>query len=162
MSLPSSTYTLIVGAGPTGLAAALSLIHRGFRDFVIVDAVTQGENSSRAVLIHAATMEVSTPMTVNYLFISPDILWLHAGVGHHRLWRRTCLQRFQVAMYDTSHSYRHDRSDSICTLKAIHEASLWPYYTSGPYRANPRTEARQLWSHRTSSLQGHRYEAELK
>ena len=61
MTLPSSTCTLIVGAGPTGLAAALSLIHHGFRDFVIVDAVTQGENSSRAILIHAATMEVSTP-----------------------------------------------------------------------------------------------------
>jgi len=60
MSLPSSTCTLIVGAGPTDLAAALSLIHHGFRDFVIVDAVTQGENSSRAVLVHAATIEVST------------------------------------------------------------------------------------------------------
>jgi len=61
MSLPSSTCTLIVGAGPSGLAAALSLIHHGFRDFVIVDAVTQGENGSRAIFLHAATMEVSTP-----------------------------------------------------------------------------------------------------
>ena len=60
MSLPSSTCTLIVGAGPSGLAAALSLTHRGFRDFVIVDAMTQGENTSRAVLVHAATMEVRT------------------------------------------------------------------------------------------------------
>jgi len=59
MSLLSSTCTLIVGAGPSGLAAALSLIHHGFRDFVIVDAVTQGEKTSRAILVHAATMEVS-------------------------------------------------------------------------------------------------------
>jgi len=62
MSLPSSACTLIVGAGPTGLAAALSLIHHGFWDFVIVDAITKGENSSRALLVHAATIEVNAPL----------------------------------------------------------------------------------------------------
>lgn len=56
-SIPSSTTVLIVGAGPSGLAAALSLLHRGFKDFVIVDAVEQGENTSRALVIHAATLE---------------------------------------------------------------------------------------------------------
>ena len=60
MVLPQKTCTLIVGAGPTGLAAALSLIHHGFQDFVIVDALPKGENSSRAILVHAATMDVST------------------------------------------------------------------------------------------------------
>ncbi|KAH7930763.1 FAD/NAD(P)-binding domain-containing protein [Leucogyrophana mollusca] len=57
MSLPDSTTVLIVGAGPTGLAAALSLTRHGCHDFVIVDAVSQGENSSRAIMIHAATLE---------------------------------------------------------------------------------------------------------
>ncbi|KAH7914662.1 hypothetical protein BJ138DRAFT_1177118 [Hygrophoropsis aurantiaca] len=57
LPLPESTTVLIVGAGPTGLAAALSLIHHDFRDFVIVDAVVQGENTSRALVIHAATLE---------------------------------------------------------------------------------------------------------
>ncbi|KAL4071604.1 hypothetical protein V8B97DRAFT_411191 [Scleroderma yunnanense] len=57
MSLPQSTPILIVGAGPTGLATALSLIHHGIRDFTIVDAVTKGENTSRAIIVHAATME---------------------------------------------------------------------------------------------------------
>ncbi|KIJ69405.1 hypothetical protein HYDPIDRAFT_80385 [Hydnomerulius pinastri MD-312] len=57
MSLPKSTTVLIVGAGPTGLAAALSLLHHGVRDLVIVDAIEQGENISRAVAIHAATVE---------------------------------------------------------------------------------------------------------
>ncbi|KIJ17568.1 hypothetical protein PAXINDRAFT_167574 [Paxillus involutus ATCC 200175] len=56
-SLPDTTTVLIVGAGPTGLAAALSLLHHGFRDFVIVDAVLQGENTSRAIVVHAATLE---------------------------------------------------------------------------------------------------------
>ncbi|KAG8214357.1 hypothetical protein J3R82DRAFT_9346 [Butyriboletus roseoflavus] len=57
MSLPDSTTVLIVGAGPTGLAAALSLLHHGFRDFVIVDAVQHGENTSRALVVHPATLE---------------------------------------------------------------------------------------------------------
>ncbi|KAG2063615.1 FAD/NAD(P)-binding domain-containing protein [Suillus decipiens] len=56
-SMPNSTTVLIVGAGPSGLAAALSLLHHGFRNFVIVDAVEQGENTSRALVIHAATLE---------------------------------------------------------------------------------------------------------
>ncbi|KAI6009541.1 FAD/NAD(P)-binding domain-containing protein [Pisolithus orientalis] len=57
MSLPQNTTVLIVGAGPTGLASALSLIHHGFKDFVIVDAVVEGDNSSRAIVVHAATLE---------------------------------------------------------------------------------------------------------
>ncbi|OJA16869.1 hypothetical protein AZE42_13840, partial [Rhizopogon vesiculosus] len=57
MTLPNRTTVLIVGAGPSGLAAALSLIHHGFKDFVVVDAVEQGENTSRALVIHAATLE---------------------------------------------------------------------------------------------------------
>ncbi|KAI6151268.1 FAD/NAD(P)-binding domain-containing protein [Pisolithus tinctorius] len=57
MSLPRNTTILIVGAGPTGLASALSLIHHGFNDFVVVDALVKGDNSSRAIVIHAATLE---------------------------------------------------------------------------------------------------------
>lgn len=58
MSLPNRTTVLIVGAGPSGLACALSLVNEEFRDFVIVDAVLEGENTSRALVIHAATLEV--------------------------------------------------------------------------------------------------------
>ncbi|KAI6046711.1 hypothetical protein EDC04DRAFT_2557644 [Pisolithus marmoratus] len=57
MSLPRNTTVLIVGAGPTGLASALSLVNNGFKDFVIVDALVRGDNSSRAIIIHAATLE---------------------------------------------------------------------------------------------------------
>ncbi|KAG8214364.1 hypothetical protein J3R82DRAFT_9353 [Butyriboletus roseoflavus] len=59
MSLPDKTTVLIVGAGPTGLATALSLIHHGCHDFIIVDAMSQGQNISRAVVVHAATLEAS-------------------------------------------------------------------------------------------------------
>ncbi|KAG8964909.1 hypothetical protein FRC03_001209 [Tulasnella sp. 419] len=57
MSLPSDTDILVVGAGPTGLAAAISLKLHGFRT-VIVDALAQGQNTSRAAVIHAYTLEV--------------------------------------------------------------------------------------------------------
>jgi len=57
MSLPENTTVLIVGAGPAGLTAALSLAHHGYHDFVIVDAVAIGQNSSRAITIHSATVE---------------------------------------------------------------------------------------------------------
>ncbi|KZT11384.1 FAD/NAD(P)-binding domain-containing protein [Laetiporus sulphureus 93-53] len=57
MSLPASTDVLIVGAGPTGLACALSLLHVGCSNFVVVDCVTQGQNSSRALAVHAATLQ---------------------------------------------------------------------------------------------------------
>ncbi|KAG1877239.1 hypothetical protein F4604DRAFT_667091 [Suillus subluteus] len=57
MSLPENTTVLIVGAGPAGLTAALSLAHHRCHDFVIVDAVVEGQNSSRAIAIHCATVE---------------------------------------------------------------------------------------------------------
>ncbi|KAG2076301.1 FAD/NAD(P)-binding domain-containing protein [Suillus decipiens] len=57
MSLPENTTVLIVGAGPAGLTAALSLAHHGCYDFVIVDAAVKGQNTSRAMTIHSATVE---------------------------------------------------------------------------------------------------------
>jgi len=57
MALPGQAIFLIVGAGPSGLACALSLIGQGCQDIVVVDALSQGENTSRAMVIHAATLE---------------------------------------------------------------------------------------------------------
>ena len=59
-SLPSSTTVLVVGAGPAGMACALSLWSSGVRDMVIVDEVAHGfgDKSSRAFCIHAATLDV--------------------------------------------------------------------------------------------------------
>jgi 2-polyprenyl-6-methoxyphenol hydroxylase-like FAD-dependent oxidoreductase len=59
MSLPARTSVLVVGAGPSGLAAAISLVKAGCEDVTVVDEVLQGENTSRAMVIHAATLEVS-------------------------------------------------------------------------------------------------------
>jgi len=57
MSLPDRTTVLVVGAGPSGLACAISLIKEGVHDITVVDALLQGENTSRALVIHAATLE---------------------------------------------------------------------------------------------------------
>jgi len=53
-----NTTVLIVGAGPAGLTAALSLAYHGCRDFVIADATVEGQDASRAYSINSATVEV--------------------------------------------------------------------------------------------------------
>jgi 2-polyprenyl-6-methoxyphenol hydroxylase-like FAD-dependent oxidoreductase len=54
--LPAKTEVLVVGAGPTGLALANMLHSRGI-DYVVVDKLTEGLNTSRAAVIHAHTLE---------------------------------------------------------------------------------------------------------
>lgn len=66
-TLPKQTDILIVGAGPTGLAAALSLHRQGCKDLAIVDSVSTGENTSRASVVHAATLDVRTILTNHFL-----------------------------------------------------------------------------------------------
>ena len=60
-ALPDSVDVLIVGGGPTGLAAALALKKNGCTSLLVVDGSLASENSSRALVLHAATMEVGRP-----------------------------------------------------------------------------------------------------
>jgi 2-polyprenyl-6-methoxyphenol hydroxylase-like FAD-dependent oxidoreductase len=55
--LPQETEVLIIGAGPTGLALAVTLQQAGLRP-LIVDTLAAGQNTSRAAVIHAHTLEV--------------------------------------------------------------------------------------------------------
>ncbi|CAL1701533.1 unnamed protein product [Somion occarium] len=57
--LPESTTVLIVGAGPAGLCCAVSLLAHGVKpaDITVVDAQPAGLNLSRAIVIHAQTLE---------------------------------------------------------------------------------------------------------
>ena len=55
-ALPTRTEVAIVGAGPTGLALAVTLASAGI-EFVIVDRLTEGANTSRAAVVHARTLE---------------------------------------------------------------------------------------------------------
>jgi 2-polyprenyl-6-methoxyphenol hydroxylase-like FAD-dependent oxidoreductase len=51
------TQVLIVGAGPTGLALATSLLSRG-NQVLVVDRMAAGANTSRAAAVNARTLEV--------------------------------------------------------------------------------------------------------
>jgi 2-polyprenyl-6-methoxyphenol hydroxylase-like FAD-dependent oxidoreductase len=55
--LPTQTDVLIVGAGPTGLALAAKLQQAGV-DHLLIDALEEGQNTSRAAVIHAHTIEM--------------------------------------------------------------------------------------------------------
>lgn len=55
--LPSDTQVLIVGAGPTGLALAARLQKAGV-DHLLVDALQGAQNTSRAAVVHAHTLEM--------------------------------------------------------------------------------------------------------
>jgi 2-polyprenyl-6-methoxyphenol hydroxylase-like FAD-dependent oxidoreductase len=55
--LPDTTAVVIVGAGPAGLTAAITLADAGV-DFVLLDQLAEGANTSRAAVVHARTLEV--------------------------------------------------------------------------------------------------------
>lgn len=61
--LPTHTEVLIVGAGPTGLTLATSLALQG-RDVTVVDDQAEGDNTSRAAVVHARTLEALEPLGV--------------------------------------------------------------------------------------------------
>ena len=52
---------VIVGAGPTGLALGAELQRLGV-SVLILDRLEAGENTSRACVVHARTLEVLEPM----------------------------------------------------------------------------------------------------
>jgi 2-polyprenyl-6-methoxyphenol hydroxylase-like FAD-dependent oxidoreductase len=55
--LPARTDILIVGAGPTGLALAAAL-QKGGVDHLLIDALNEAGNTSRAAVVHAHTLEM--------------------------------------------------------------------------------------------------------
>jgi 2-polyprenyl-6-methoxyphenol hydroxylase-like FAD-dependent oxidoreductase len=59
----NDTDVLVVGAGPTGLTLAASLIARGNRA-VVVDKLPEGQNTSRAAAVNARTLEVLEDLDV--------------------------------------------------------------------------------------------------
>ncbi len=70
--LPTTTDVLVVGAGPTGLTAAVSLVARG-REVTIVDNQDEGQNTSRASVVYPRTLEVLEPYGVAQRLASQGI-----------------------------------------------------------------------------------------
>jgi 2-polyprenyl-6-methoxyphenol hydroxylase-like FAD-dependent oxidoreductase len=62
--LPTRTDVLIVGAGPTGLALAITLQQAGVRH-LLIDKLDRAQSTSRAVVIHAHTLEVMERLGVS-------------------------------------------------------------------------------------------------
>ncbi|NJO13485.1 MAG: FAD-dependent oxidoreductase, partial [Gammaproteobacteria bacterium] len=81
--MPLSTQVLIVGAGPTGLALAITLARQGIQ-FVIVDKLDRGQNTSRAAVVHAHTLEMLDSL----------------GVSDHLVREAIKLQRFSICDRD--------------------------------------------------------------
>jgi 2-polyprenyl-6-methoxyphenol hydroxylase-like FAD-dependent oxidoreductase len=61
--IPRDVDVLIVGAGPTGLTLAVSLLSQGC-EISIVDDHAEGENTSRAAVVYPGTLEELAPFGV--------------------------------------------------------------------------------------------------
>jgi 2-polyprenyl-6-methoxyphenol hydroxylase-like FAD-dependent oxidoreductase len=70
--LPTTTDVLVVGAGPTGLTTAVSLLARG-REVTVIDNQDEGQNTSRASVVYSRTLEVLEPYGVAQRLISQGI-----------------------------------------------------------------------------------------
>ncbi len=66
--LPPENDVVIIGAGPTGLTLAADLQRRGVTA-LILDRLLEGENTSRAAVVHAHTLEVLEPLGVTQTLV---------------------------------------------------------------------------------------------
>jgi 2-polyprenyl-6-methoxyphenol hydroxylase-like FAD-dependent oxidoreductase len=105
------TDVLVVGAGPTGLALAVQLQLAGI-DHVLLDALPQGANTSRAAVVHAHTLEMLEPLGVVAQFKAEGLQ----------------LKRFTV----------RDRDSALLELDFSHLPTAYPYTLMIPQN---RTEA---------------------
>jgi 2-polyprenyl-6-methoxyphenol hydroxylase-like FAD-dependent oxidoreductase len=67
------TDVLVVGAGPTGLTLAASLLRQD-ADVIIVDRLTAGANTSRAAAVNARTLEVLEDIGVSRRMVTSGLI----------------------------------------------------------------------------------------
>jgi cation diffusion facilitator CzcD-associated flavoprotein CzcO len=85
-SLPETTDVLICGCGPAGLTAALSLRHHDPNlKITLVEARSGGTTESRALVIHAATLDVRK-LSSDYVQMYRNNFAFTLGLG--RYWLR--------------------------------------------------------------------------
>ena len=66
------TDVLVIGAGPTGLALAASLVARGIAT-TVVDRAPEGANTSRAAVVNARTLEVLEHLDVTRRLVKEGV-----------------------------------------------------------------------------------------
>ncbi|MFR9750727.1 FAD-dependent oxidoreductase [Nocardia sp. 004] len=71
--LPATTSVVIVGAGPTGLTAAITLADADI-DFVLLDRLAESSNTSRAAVVHARTLEIFEQLGIAEELISTGLI----------------------------------------------------------------------------------------
>jgi 2-polyprenyl-6-methoxyphenol hydroxylase-like FAD-dependent oxidoreductase len=69
----NDTDVLVVGAGPTGLTVAASLIAHGAR-VILVDKLPEGQNTSRAAAVNARTLEVLEDLDVTRRMVKAGLI----------------------------------------------------------------------------------------
>jgi 2-polyprenyl-6-methoxyphenol hydroxylase-like FAD-dependent oxidoreductase len=67
------TDVLVVGAGPTGLTLAASLLHRG-ANVLVADRLAAGANTSRAAAVNARTLEVLEGIDVSSRMVKAGLI----------------------------------------------------------------------------------------
>lgn len=85
-ALPARTEIAVVGAGPTGLALAVTLARAGIA-FCLLDQQAEGANTSRAAVVHARTLEVLDELGASAELVGRGVKLSRFAVrdGAHRL-----------------------------------------------------------------------------
>ncbi|WP_371660506.1 FAD-dependent oxidoreductase [Streptomyces sp. NBC_00280] len=127
-ALPARTEVAVVGAGPAGLALAVTLAAAGI-DFVVLDKLAEGANTSRAAVVHARTLEVLDELGASEELIARGIQVTRFGV-------RDGSRRLLTVPFDglpTAHPYAlmvpQDETESVLLdrLRALGGAVHRPY-----------------------------------
>ncbi|BBY05531.1 FAD-dependent monooxygenase [Mycobacterium noviomagense] len=77
----TDTDVLVVGAGPTGLTLAISLLNRGAR-VMIGDCLAAGANTSRAAAVNARTLEVLEGIDVSRRMVKAGLIAARFTMRH--------------------------------------------------------------------------------
>ncbi|MFE3261482.1 FAD-dependent monooxygenase [Nocardia sp. NPDC059091] len=75
-TVPATASVVIVGAGPAGLTAGIALADAGV-NVVLLDRLAEGANTSRAVVVHARTLEVLEQFGVTETLLERGIVVPH-------------------------------------------------------------------------------------